>query len=116
MLTIPLGSAQDYEKQQSAVDKQAADIFRDGKIQRPDFCSIGPSLDHLVRIFRRLGSDIKSFIFPVLEPLGTEDMPARRLAAHYHRQRNADCLAVNRRDVPLVGIADMAVEIFIHVE
>ena len=114
---VPLGGPKHDEQQQGTVYHQAEDVLRDGKVPRPYLRAVRGALDNLVLVLAARRGDVEAFIFPVLQMLGTEYMKAFPCFAHnYHRQRNAYVMAFHRGDVPLVGVADVAVKIFIHVE
>ena len=117
MFPVPPGGTEHNEQQQGAVDHQTEHVLGDGKVPRPYLRTVRGPLDYLVLILAAGGGDVETFIFPVLQMLGTEYVEAvPGLACYYHRQRDAHRMPFHRGDVPLVGVADMAVEIFIHVE
>ena len=114
---VPLGGTEHNEQQQGTVDHQTEHVLGDGKVPRPDLRTVRGPLDYLALVLAAGGRDVETFIFPVLQMLGTEYVESVPGLAHdNHWQRYADGVAFHRGDVPLVGVADMAVKIFIHVE
>ena len=114
---VPPGRSQHDEQQQGAVDQQSQHVLGDREVPRPDLGAVGGQLDDLVLVFASGGSDVEPFIFPVLQMPGAEDMKtAAGLAHDDHRQRDADRMTLHRGDVPLVGVADVTIEVLVHVE
>ena len=117
VLPVPFGGSEHDEQQQSTVDHQAEHVLRDGKVPRPHLGAVSGTLDYLILVLAPGRGDVEAFIFPVLQMPGTEYMEAVPGFAHdYYRQRDADRMAFHSGDVPLVGVADVAIEIFIHIE
>ena len=117
VLPVPSGGSKHDEQQQSTVDHQAEHVLRDGKVPRPHLRAVSGTLDYLILVLAPGRGDVEAFIFPVLQMPGTEYMEAVPGFAHgYYRQRDADRMAFHSGDVPLVGVADVAIEIFIHIE
>ena len=114
---VPPSRSQHDEQQQGAVDQQPQHVLGDREVPRSYLRAVSGTFHNLVLVLASGLGDVESFIFPVLQMLGTEYMEAvAGLAGYYHRQRDADRMAFHRGDVPLVGVADVAVEIFIHIK
>ena len=116
MPAIPADAKEHEQYQDKGVEHQSGDILRDADIQGADV-PLGRVLHDFSFMGGALRGDEKALVLlPAFQMGGRETMPATLSAIDDDGQRNGNRVAFHRRDMPLIGVHDMAIEVFVHVQ
>ena len=100
MFPVPAGGQEDDNQQQQAAEHQGQDILGDADVQGP--AAVGFDDLSAVRI------DVEPFVLPFFQVVRREDMPAGIFAVDDDRKRNGNRFVLPVKEVPFIGIPDMA--------
>ena len=113
VLFVPSRRAENQPEQQGAAEHQRGDVFRNRNVDHRTLAA--RHFDDLAFV-RAFGRDLQTGeCFAVVQLVRQEAVEAFGFAVYDNRQRNGDMVLVDRRNVPLIRIADVLENHFYHI-